>query len=131
MLEVFIALGLAVGIAALGILALRSVTERRREIGMLRATGLTRPMILKAFLVEYSFVTIAGALVGGMLGVLLVYNFTISPSGSSAGDTILFVPWTNLLAVVLVTGLLATLAVIGPSLRAARLPPADAIRGTE
>lgn len=131
LLEVFIALGLAVGIAALGILALRAVTERRREIGMLRATGLTRPMILKAFLVEYSFVTIVGALVGGLLGVLLDYNLTISPSGTAAGVTTLFVPWFNLLVVILVTGLLATLAVIGPSLRAARLPPAEAIRGIE
>jgi putative ABC transport system permease protein len=131
LLEVFIALGLAVGIAALGILALRAVTERRREIGMLRATGLTRTMILKAFLIEYSFVTIVGASVGGLLGVLLDYNFTISSGGQAAGVTTLYVPWWNLLTVILVTGLLATLAVIGPSLRAARLPPAEAVRGIE
>jgi putative ABC transport system permease protein len=131
LLEVFIALGLAVGIAALGILALRAVTERRHEIGTLRATGLTRPMIIKAFLVEYSFITIVGALVGGLLGLLVVYNFTISPGSSAAYAATLFVPWWNLLAVILVTGLLATLAVIGPSLRAARLPPAEAIRGVE
>jgi len=131
LLEVFIALGLAVGIAALGILALRAVTERRHEIGMLRATGLTRPMIIKSFLVEYSFVTIVGALVGGLLGLLVVYNFTIGPNASAAYASTLYVPWWNLLTVILVTGLLATLAVIGPSLRAARLPPAEAIRGIE
>lgn len=131
LLEVFIALGLAVGIAALGILALRAVTERRHEIGTLRATGLTRPMIIKAFLVEYSFVTIVGALVGGLLGLLVVYNFTIGPEASAAYASKMYVPWWNLLTVILVTGLLATLAVIGPSLRAARLPPAEAIRGVE
>ena len=131
LLEVFIALGLAVGIAALGILALRAVSERRHEIGTLRATGLTRPMIIKAFLVEYSFVTIVGALIGGLLGLLVVYDFTIGPYSSAAYASTLYIPYWNLLTVILVTGLLATLAVIGPSLRAARLPPAEAIRGVE
>ena len=131
LLEVFIALGLAVGIAALGILALRAVTERRHEIGMLRATGLTRSMILKSFLAEYSFVTIVGAIVGGLLGLLVVYNYTISPGAPNAYASRLYIPWLNLVVVLLVTGLLATLAVIGPSLRAARLPPAEAIRGAE
>lgn len=131
LLEVFIALGLAVGIAALGILALRAVTERRREIGMLRSIGLTRPMILKAFLLEYSFVTVLGAVVGGALALLDVYNLVISPGASTVGVTTLFIPWVNLLLVILVTGFLATLAVIGPSLRAARLPPAEAIRSVQ
>jgi putative ABC transport system permease protein len=131
LLEVFIALGLAVGIAALGILALRAVAERRREIGMLRATGMTRMMILKAFLLEYTFITLLGAAIGGLLGLLVVYNLVIGPSGSSAGVTTLFVPWANLGLVMLVTGGLATLAVIGPSLRGARLPPAEAIRSRE
>jgi len=131
LLEVFIALGLAVGIAALGILALRAVTERRREIGMLRSIGLTRPMILKAFLLEYSFVTVLGAVIGGLLALIDVYNLVISPGASAIGVTSLYIPWENLLLVILITGFLATLAVIGPSLRAARLPPAEAIRAVQ
>ena len=128
LLEVFIALGLAVGIAALGILALRAVTERRREIGVLRAIGLTRMMVLKAFLVEYTFVTLTGAAIGGLLGLLVVYNLTTGPGAADAGVATLYVPWLNLLGVVALTGFLATLAVIGPSARAARLPPAEALR---
>ncbi len=53
LLEIFVALGLAVGIAAMGIVALRAVAERRSEIGMLRAAGFTRRMVLGAFLLEY------------------------------------------------------------------------------
>ena len=108
LLEVFIALGLAVGIAALGILALRAVTERRREIGMLRSIGLTRGMILKAFLLEYAFITLVGAGVGGLLGLLLVYDLVISPGGASLGVTTLYIPWENLLIVFLITGFLAS-----------------------
>ena len=131
LLEVFIGLGLAVGIAAIGIVAHRAVTERRHEIGMLRATGLTRGMVLKMFLVEYSFVTLFGSAIGGLTGLLLVYNLVISPGAAAADVTQLFVPWVNLVVVALVTGVLATLAVIGPSRRAANLPPAEAIRSLE
>ncbi|MCI4369155.1 MAG: ABC transporter permease, partial [Thermoplasmata archaeon] len=131
LLEVFIGLGLAVGIAALGIVANRAVVERRRETGMLRATGLTRGMILKMFLIEYTFVTFMGGLIGGATGLLLVYNLVISPGASAADVTKLYIPWENLGIVMLVTGLLATLAVISPSLKASRLPPAEAIRAME
>ncbi|MGA7922561.1 MAG: FtsX-like permease family protein, partial [Thermoplasmata archaeon] len=44
LLQIFVGLGLAVGIAAMGIVALRAVVERRREIGMIRANGFTRQM---------------------------------------------------------------------------------------
>ena len=128
LLEVFIGLGLAVGIAALGILALRAVTERRREIGMLRAVGLTRAMILRAFLVEYMFVTLTGAIVGGALGLLIIYNLVNAPNAADSGVVSLYVPWLNLAIVMAVTTILATLAVIGPSFRGSRLPPAQAIR---
>ena len=128
LLEVFIALGLAVGIAALGILALRAISERRREIGMLRAIGLTKGMVLRAFLTEYTFVSLTGTAAGGLLGLLIIYNLVHSPGSSDAGMTTLYVPWLNLAVVLLATALLATLAVIGPSLRGARLPPAQAIR---
>jgi putative ABC transport system permease protein len=131
LLEVFIGLGLAVGIAALGILALRAVVERRREIGMLRAIGMTRTMVLKSFLLEYSFVTLFGAAIGGALGLLIVYNLVVSPGASAAGVSQLYIPWENLVIVLATMGALATLAVIGPSLRAARLPPAEAIRSME
>lgn len=131
LLEVFIGMGLAVGIAALGIVAHRAVSERRREIGMLRATGVTRGMVLRMFLVEYSFITIFGAAIGGLIGLLLVYNLVLSPGAAAADVTKLYVPWLNLVAVALVAGVLSTLAVIGPSRKAARLPPAEAVRGIE
>ncbi len=131
LLEVFIALGLTIGIAALGILALRAVTERRHEIGVLRATGMTRGMVLRMFLLEYAFVTLLGSLIGGVLGVLLIYNLVTGAGAASAGVTALYIPWSTILAVLATTGVLATLAVIGPSLKAARLPPAQAIRATD
>jgi len=131
LLQIFVGLGLAVGIAALGIVALRAVAERRREIGMIRANGFTRRMVLKAFFLEYSFVTLVGIAIGTVLGLLIVWNVTLSSSASSAGVTVFAVPWLNL-GIILATAYgLAMLAIAEPSFRAAQMPPAEAVRPTE
>ncbi|MCI4320309.1 MAG: FtsX-like permease family protein [Thermoplasmata archaeon] len=131
LLEIFVGLGLAVGIAAMGILALRAVVERRREIGMLRAAGFTQAMVLKAFVLEYSFVTLLGLAIGTTLGLLIVYDLSISPSAAASGVSTFFVPWTNVLLVIVIAYALAIAAIAGPSIRASRTPPADAVRATE
>ena len=51
-LQGFMGLGLIVGIAAVGVIAFRSIVERRQQIGMLRALGFQRSMISQAFVME-------------------------------------------------------------------------------
>jgi putative ABC transport system permease protein len=131
LLEIFVGLGLGVGIAAMGIFALRAVAERRREIGMLRATGFTRGMVLRALFLEYSFVTILGVAIGVALGLLVVYNLSISPSASTEGVQNFVAPWATVIEVAVIAYLLVLLAISLPSLRAARMPPAEAVRTTE
>jgi putative ABC transport system permease protein len=131
LLEIFVGLGLGVGIAAMGILALRAVVERRREIGMLRAMGFTQRDILKAFVLEYSFVTLLGLGMGTALGIWIVYDLSISPSAAASGVSFFAVPVLNIALILVVAYGLAMLAVAAPSVRASRLPPADAVRATE
>ncbi|HTT73690.1 MAG TPA: FtsX-like permease family protein [Thermoplasmata archaeon] len=131
LLQIFVGLGLAVGIAAMGIVALRAVVERRREIGMIRANGFTRGMVLKAFFLEYSFVTLVGIAIGTALGLLIVWNLTQSPLAASAGVSVFAVPYLSLVIFLSLAYGLSMLAVAEPSLRAARLPPAEAVRPTE
>jgi putative ABC transport system permease protein len=131
LLQIFVGLGLTVGIAAIGIVALRAVVERRREIGMLRANGFTRRMILKSFILEYSFITLVGIAIGTGLGLLLMWNLTQRPSAASQGVGTFAVPWINLLLIFSLAYGLSMLAVAQPSLRAAGLPPAEAVRPTE
>ncbi|MGA8710538.1 MAG: FtsX-like permease family protein [Thermoplasmata archaeon] len=131
LLQIFVGLGLAVGIAAMGIVALRAVVERRREIGMIRANGFTRRMVLRAFFLEYSFITLVGIAIGTALGLLIVWNVTQGSSAASAGVTVFTVPWLNLAIILGAAYGLSMLAIAQPSLRAARLPPAEAVRPTE
>ncbi|MCK4614583.1 MAG: FtsX-like permease family protein, partial [Thermoplasmata archaeon] len=70
LLEAFLGLGLIVGIAGLGIITIRSVAERRQQIGMLRAIGFKRSMIWKSFLIETSYIALLGIFIGVALGII-------------------------------------------------------------
>jgi len=125
--EAFLALGLVVGIAGLGIISIRSVVERRKEIGVLRAIGYRKNMILSAFLLENSYVALLGIFIGIVLGIDLGYAIATSP-----GSGLTFViPWLSLLEIIAFSYGLAVLTTIGSSRRAARIPPAEALRYTE
>src|SRR5207245_87950 len=69
--EGYMALGLVVGVAGVGIISIRSVVERRNEIGILRALGFRKRMVMLAFLVESSYI----AFLGIMIGVSLAASF--------------------------------------------------------
>ena len=125
--EAFLALGLVVGIAGLGIISIRSVVERRKEIGVLRAIGYRKNMVLSAFLLENSYVALLGILIGIVLGIDLGYAIATSP-GSGLSFVI---PWVSLLEIIAFSYGLAVLATLSSSRRAAQIPPAEALRYTE
>jgi putative ABC transport system permease protein len=131
LLEIFVGLGLAVGVAAMGILALRAVVERRREIGMLRASGFSQRDVLKSFILEYSYVTVLGIGIGTWLGIWIVYQLSQSPSAAASGVSFFAVPYLNLALIIGAAYGLAMLAISVPSIRASRLPPAESVRATE
>jgi len=125
LLQGFLGMGLIVGIAGLGIVTLRNVVERRNEIGALRAIGFRRSMILNAFLIETTVVSLLGILIGALLGILLSYRIY--------GDFITFaasftIPWFNILIVVAIAYGASLLTALSPSRRAAAMPPAQALR---
>ena len=70
LIQGFMGIGLFVGIVAVGVVAFRTVVERRQQIGMLRAIGYTRNAVAISFLMESSFVAALGILSGIGLGLL-------------------------------------------------------------
>lgn len=127
LLEVFVTLGLVVGIAAIGILSLRAVVERRSEIGMIRALGFTKRRVLITFLIEFSFLALLGIAIGTILGILLSYNISEGISGMFTFT----IPWDNIILVVLLSYGLTLLATGGPAYAASKIPPAEALRYSE
>lgn len=125
--EGYLALGLLVGIAGLGVVMVRAVRERRREIGVLRALGFLPETVRRSFTFESTFVALEGTLVGVSLALLTVYN--VVRNSHSFGENIPFsVPFAALS--VLVGGALAAslAATAAPTRAAARIRPAVALR---
>jgi putative ABC transport system permease protein len=128
LLEGYLAMGLLVGMAGLGIITMRNVVERRSEIGALRAIGFRRSMVLKSLLIETSYVALVGIAIGVVLGVLLGYRIWLD--FLTQADAYI-VPWDRILIVSAVAYLAAMATTVSPSVHAARLPPAEALRYTE
>ncbi len=127
LLEGFMGLGLVVGIAALGVVATRSVVERRQEIGMMRAIGFQRAMVRTTFLLESSFVAILGTALGVGLGLGLARNL-VNFQAKTDNSVALHVPWPQIGLIVLVAYLASLLTTYLPAWQASRVYPAEALR---
>ncbi len=128
LMEGYLGLGLLIGIAGLGVVMVRAVRERRRQIGMLRAMGFTSSVIRRAFLVEAGFVAAQGIALGVVLGTITAYE--VLTNSSTFGDQSLpFQVPVVALATVCAIPLLASLAAaLLPATRASRIRPAAALR---
>jgi putative ABC transport system permease protein len=122
----FMALGLFVGIAAVGVIAYRSVVERRQQIGVLRALGYQRGMVSLSFLIETAFIVGMGVLSGVTLAVVLSRNMFTADAESSGVS--FMVPWTQILVMAVATVVIALVMTWMPSRQAARIAPAEALR---
>ena len=127
LLQGFMGLGLVVGIAALGVIAARSVVERRQQIGMLRAIGFQKGMVQLSFLLEPSFVALLGIALGIALGAMLSYNL-IEEIGKDVEGLEYRVPWLNVGAVVVIAYLASLLTTFLPARQASNVYPAEALR---
>src|SRR5688572_7034073 len=127
MIQGFMGLGLVVGIAAVGVIAFRSVVERRQQIGVLRALGFQRGMVALSFMIETAFLVGLGGLAGTVLGVLLARNLFTSEDVGSPG-TGFIVPWAIVGVIAVSTNVAALLTTWIPARQAARIAPAEALR---
>ncbi|MBD0252912.1 MAG: ABC transporter permease [Rubrobacter sp.] len=123
----FMGLGLLVGIAALGVIAARSVVERRQQIGMLRALGFQRGQVRLAFLIESSFVALLGIGLGVALGAALSVGIVDSFAEQISGIRYT-VPWGTLGVIVGLSYVASLLTTFLPARQASRVYPAEALR---
>jgi putative ABC transport system permease protein len=127
LLQGFMALGLLVGIAALGVISVRAVIERRQQIGMLRAIGFQSDMVGLSFVIESSFVSITGLLIGALTGIVLGDNL-VGAFFPQLDRSVVAIPWGQIGLILLATYLFSLLTTILPAWQAARIYPAEALR---
>ncbi len=123
----FMGLGLVVGVAALGVLSLRAVNERRMQIAIMRCIGYRARMIRIQFIMESIFITVIGTGLGMGLGALISWSFLDDISGANQGLTF-DIPWGSILAVVAITVIAALITTYIPARQASQVYPAEALR---
>ncbi len=127
LMQGFMGLGLFVGIAAVGVIAFRTVVERRQQIGMLRAIGYKRSTVALSFMLESSFITLLAVLSG--VGLALWLSFFLVTSDEFPSDLGgFFIPWDQIAFISLFTYGASLLMTFIPSRQAASVPAAEALR---
>ncbi|SCK28007.1 lipoprotein-releasing system permease protein [Variovorax sp. HW608] len=123
----FVGLSVAFGIASVLVV---SVVQKSREIGILRAMGISRGQVLRVFLLQGGLLGLMGSLGGSGMALVALWlwqRYARNPDGTP------FFPVEIEPGLFLLSMLLATLtglaAAFAPALRAARLDPVVAIRG--
>ncbi len=124
----FMALGLLVGIAALGVISSRMVVERRQQVGMLRAIGYQPGMVALSFVLESSFIALVGIGLGTATGILLGQAMIGQFFNVLTAGRTLAVPWTQIGIIVLGAYIFSLLTTILPAIQASRIYPAEALR---
>ncbi|WP_327306376.1 FtsX-like permease family protein [Streptomyces sp. NBC_01298] len=124
---VYALLALAIIVAVLGVvntLAL-SVVERTREIGLMRAIGLSRRQLRRMIRLESVVIALFGALLG--LGLGMGWGATAHQLLALEGMKILEIPWPTILGVFAGSALVGLLAALVPAFRAGRMNVLNAI----
>jgi putative ABC transport system permease protein len=112
-------IGAAIGLMNIMLVA---VTERTKEVGLVKAIGGKKRSVRLQFLLEAVLISVMGAFFGIILGILIGNLFSI------VLNTGFVVPWNWVIIGIVICGLVGLLAGLYPALKAGRLNPIEALR---
>src|SRR6516164_194118 len=118
---IYTLLALAIVIALIGIgntLAL-SIFERTRELGVMRAVGMTRSQLRSTIRWESVIVALQGTLLGLLVGIF--FGWALVLAQKDKGINVFSIPYRTLIIIIVLAGLAGVAAAILPSRRAAKL----------
>jgi putative ABC transport system permease protein len=112
-------IGAAIGLMNIMLVA---VTERTKEVGLVKALGGTRSNVRRQFLFESIIISLLGAFFGIILGVLVGNGFSL------VLNTGFVVPWNWVMFGIIICTIVGIAAGLYPAMKAARLNPIEALR---
>ena len=121
-LQIYVTFGLAIGAVGMGVISVRNVSERKREIGMMRAIGFPRTQVILSVLLELVVLGVIGLIIGVINGLLVSVGFA-----NMQGVT-LVIPWEEIGLYLSIIVLIALGSGSLPAFVASRIPPAEALR---
>ena len=126
LMQGYLSLGLVVSVAGIGVVMVRAVRERRREIGVLRSLGFETKQVRRAFVAESSFVALEGILLG--TGLALVSTWRLLTSGAFGDGLEFSIPFGQLAVLILLAFVATLAATASPAQQASKIQPAVALR---
>ncbi len=121
-LQIYVTFGLVIGSVGMGVISVRSVAERKREIGMMRAIGFPRKQVMLSVLLELVVLGLIGLFIGVANGLLISVGF------ANMQNATLVIPWNEIgLYLGFITLIALSVGAI-PGWIASRIPPAEALR---
>jgi putative ABC transport system permease protein len=112
-------IGAAIGLMNIMLVA---VTERTKEVGLIKALGGTRKSVRSQFLFESIIISLLGAVFGIVLGVLVGNVF------SMVLKTGFVVPWAWVITGIVICSIVGLVAGLWPAIKASKLDPIVALR---
>jgi len=121
----FAVVNAVIGVAAIMVM---NVSERKREIGILRSQGMSRPQVVSAIVGEASVLGVVGFLVGTMIG-LIFHRISITYMSLMGFPLEFFVPYDSIIIILFLALITSIMSAVYPAFAASRLNIVDAIRG--
>jgi len=114
-----LALAIVIGLLGIGNTLALSIFERTRELGVMRAVGMTRRQLRSTIRWESVIIALQGTVLGLAVGVF--FGWALVLAQKNQGLSVFSVPFRTLLIVIILAGLAGVAAAILPSRRAAKL----------
>jgi len=121
-LQIYVTFGLVIGAVGMGVISVRNVSERKREIGMMRAIGFPRTQVILSVLLELVVLGVIGLIIGVINGLLVSMGF------ANMQNATLVIPWEEIGLYLSIIVLIALGSGSLPAFAASRIPPAEALR---
>jgi ABC-type antimicrobial peptide transport system permease subunit len=121
-LQIYVTFGLVIGAVGMGVISVRNVSERKREIGMMRAIGFPRRQVILSVLLELVVLGVIGLIIGVINGLIVSMGF------ANMQNTALVIPWEVIGLYLSIIVLIALGSGSLPAFAASRIPPAEALR---
>ena len=123
------AISLVVGGIGIANTMYTSVLERTKEIGTMKAVGAQNKNILSIFILESSFLGLAGGVIGAIIGLGFAFLISfITHKYSTAMGLDVIISWPLLISSITFALAVGTLSGILPAMQASKLKPVDALR---